>query len=128
MALVVAGLGAVYVAGWWRLRRRKPRAARPWPLVLYLSGLAVVVLALLSPLDTFAAWLFTRISRKKFPPCAPPGNKANHLSVRLNLRKSAASSMRLWDAARQPTISWNGEPSRPCSSLRRSSRALRAFP
>ena len=36
-----------------------PRAAGPWEVVLYLSGLAVVVVTLLSPLDTCAAWLFT---------------------------------------------------------------------
>lgn len=59
MALVVAGLAAVYVAGWCRLRRRKPEAAGPWSSSLYLSGLAVVVVTLLSSLDTFAAWLFT---------------------------------------------------------------------
>lgn len=59
VALVVGGLGVAYVTGWRRLRRRNRGAARPWELGLYLSGLAVIVLALLSPLDTFAAWLFT---------------------------------------------------------------------
>ena len=38
VALVVAGLGAVYVTGWCRLRRRKPKAVRPWRLALYLSS------------------------------------------------------------------------------------------
>jgi len=74
VALVIAGLAAVYVAGWCRLRRRKPEAAGPWELVLYLSGLAVVALALLSPLDTFAAWLFTlhMVEHQLLTMVAPP--------------------------------------------------------
>lgn len=59
VTLVVTVLAAVYVTGWRRLRRRRPRAARPPHLVLYLTGLGVIVLALLSPIDTFAAWLLT---------------------------------------------------------------------
>lgn len=47
MAHVVSGLGAVYVTGWCRLRRRKPKAVRPWRLALYLCGLAAIILALL---------------------------------------------------------------------------------
>ncbi len=38
VALVGAGLGAVYVTGWCRLRGRKPKAVRPWRLALYLGG------------------------------------------------------------------------------------------
>jgi len=37
----------------------RPKAVRPWRLALYLCGLAAIILALLSPLDTFAPWLFT---------------------------------------------------------------------
>jgi cytochrome c oxidase assembly factor CtaG len=57
VALVVTGLGALYVTGWGRLRRRRPRAVTAGQLVLYLTGLVVIILALLSPLDTFASWL-----------------------------------------------------------------------
>lgn len=74
VALVVAGLGAVYVTGWCRLRRRKPKAVRPWRLALYLCGLAVIILALLSPLDTFAPWLFTlhMVEHQLLTMVAPP--------------------------------------------------------
>ncbi|MBI4610711.1 MAG: cytochrome c oxidase assembly protein [Candidatus Rokubacteria bacterium] len=59
VALVVAALGVAYVTGWRRLRRRTPAIARPGRLALYLLGLSVIVLALLSPIDTLAAWLLT---------------------------------------------------------------------
>lgn len=47
------------MTGWYRLRRRRPGAARPVQLVLYLTGLGVIVLTLLSPIDTLAGWLLT---------------------------------------------------------------------
>ena len=74
VALVVAGLAAVYVTGWCRLRRRKPKAVRPWRLALYLCGLAAIILALLSPLDTFAPWLFTlhMVEHQLLTMVAPP--------------------------------------------------------
>ena len=74
VAFVVAGFAAAYVVGWWRLRRRRPGAARPWQLILYLTGLAVIALALLSPIDTFATWLFTlhMIEHELLTMVAPP--------------------------------------------------------
>jgi len=57
VALVVAGLGVAYIMGWRRLRVRKRGAVKSWDVVLYLTGLAVIVLALFSPLDTFEASL-----------------------------------------------------------------------
>lgn len=55
---VLISLGTAYTLGWWRLHRRRFRVARPWRLALYLGGLGVVSLALLSPIDTFASLLF----------------------------------------------------------------------
>ena len=49
--LVVLALGA----GWWRVRRRRPQV--PWQLALSLAGLAVIAVALLSPLDALASLL-----------------------------------------------------------------------
>jgi cytochrome c oxidase assembly factor CtaG len=59
--LPLGGLGALYVRGWWRLRRapRTRRAAPSWRLAVYLGGLASVVLALCSPLDLLAEVSFT---------------------------------------------------------------------
>lgn len=56
--LVVTLLGGVYVAGWWRLRRQDAYIARTWRLALYLAGLAIICLSLLSPIDTFGSLLF----------------------------------------------------------------------
>lgn len=56
--LVVALLGTAYAAGWWHLRRKGTRIARTWQLTLYLAGLAIIGLALLSPIDTFGSFLF----------------------------------------------------------------------
>jgi cytochrome c oxidase assembly factor CtaG len=55
---VVAVLGATYLLGWCRLHRRQPSAAPAWRLSLYMAGLAVIVLALLSPIDTLGSLLF----------------------------------------------------------------------
>ncbi len=57
--IAVVGLGSVYVAGWVRLRRLHPRAARPGPLGLYLAGLLAIAVALLSPIDMLADRLLT---------------------------------------------------------------------
>jgi cytochrome c oxidase assembly factor CtaG len=56
--LVLAALGAVYVMGWMRLRRRGPALARLGRLALYGGGLAALGLALLSPLGSAASRLF----------------------------------------------------------------------
>lgn len=55
--LVVLALGTFYITGWWRLRRRRPQVARRWQLALSLAGLAVIAVALLSPLDALASLL-----------------------------------------------------------------------
>lgn len=56
---VLVVLGTVYITGWWRLRREGARIARKGGLGLYLAGLILIGLALLSPLDTLGAFLFT---------------------------------------------------------------------
>jgi len=56
--LVLALLGGGYVAGWSRLRRRARRVARPWRLALYLTGLASIGLALVSPVHSLGSVLF----------------------------------------------------------------------
>ena len=58
--LVLVGLGITYGLGWWRLRRQGHlRLANGWRLAAYLGGLAVLGLALLSPIDTLQPLLFT---------------------------------------------------------------------
>ncbi len=58
--LVVVGLGALYTWGWRRVRRAGyPRLAPWWRLLFYLSGLAALVLALVSPIDELASSLFS---------------------------------------------------------------------
>lgn len=58
--LALAGLGAFYALGWWRLRRRgRQQLANGWRLAAYMSGLAVVGVALLSPIDTLQSLLFS---------------------------------------------------------------------
>ena len=58
--LVLAALGGLYVRGWRRTRRRGHRGLAPrWRLLAYLTGLASLALALLSPLDHLAEVLFT---------------------------------------------------------------------
>lgn len=51
---VVGFVGITFIAGWLRLRRRNLYAVRKWQLALYLGGLAAILLALISPLDTLA--------------------------------------------------------------------------
>jgi len=52
-------LGGIYLTGWRRLRqRRSARVADKRSLALYLTGLALLGLALLSPIDTMASVLF----------------------------------------------------------------------
>lgn len=59
--LAVGALAALYLRGWWRLRRtRRTRGAAPgWRLAAYLVGLASVALALCSPLELLAELSFT---------------------------------------------------------------------
>jgi len=55
VVLVLVTLASVYASGWWRLREAGyGRLARTWGLILYLSGLAVVGVALLSPIAELA--------------------------------------------------------------------------
>jgi putative membrane protein len=61
-------MGVLYGRGWWLLRqrsdRRSHRAGQPWPLsagwriVAYFSGLVVIGLALLSPIEMLSGQLF----------------------------------------------------------------------
>lgn len=52
-------LGGIYITGWRRLRQRgATQSASRRSMALYLSGLELLGLALLSPLDTMAALLF----------------------------------------------------------------------
>ena len=60
VALVLVTLGSAYACGWWRLRTAGyARLARGWRLILYVSGLAAVAVALLSPIDHLAHVLLT---------------------------------------------------------------------
>ena len=53
--LVLAVVAVVFfVSGWRRLRRRRPELAPPSRLALFLAGVAVVVVGLVSPLDAIA--------------------------------------------------------------------------
>ncbi len=57
--LVLGVLGGTYVAGWHRLRRRGSGwNAGGGRLALYLTGVTLLSLALLSPIDTFGSFLF----------------------------------------------------------------------
>ena len=59
--LAVGALAALYLRGWWQLRRTpRTRGAAPgWRLAAYLTGLGCVVLALCSPLELLAELSFT---------------------------------------------------------------------
>jgi putative membrane protein len=58
--VVLLSLGAIYGLGWWRLHRMgHRRLANGWRLVAYWGGLAVVGLALLSPVDLLQSLLFS---------------------------------------------------------------------
>ena len=69
--LVLALAGTLYSRGWWRLRKRTyhrrqtlRRAGQRWPLtavwrlVSYLSGLVILAVALMSPIDVLGGQLF----------------------------------------------------------------------
>ena len=55
VVLALVTLASVYASGWSRLREAGyARLARRWRLVLYLSGVASLAVALLSPIDELA--------------------------------------------------------------------------
>jgi cytochrome c oxidase assembly factor CtaG len=55
LVLVLAAVAIAYfVSGWRRLRQRRPELAPPSRLVLFLAGVGVVLVGLLSPLDAIA--------------------------------------------------------------------------
>ena len=59
VVLVLLLMAGAYCLGWWRLRRQGyRRLASGWRLAAYLGGLAVLALALLSPIDTLQSLLF----------------------------------------------------------------------
>lgn len=64
-------LGYLYSVGWWRLHKRtavsrqtprapgrRPPLAAPWRLVSYLTGLVLIAISLLSPIDILSQQLF----------------------------------------------------------------------
>jgi len=63
--VVLLTAGTLYSIGWRRLRARQVgvrpanRLARGWRLASYLGGLAVLAIALMSPIDTLGGQLFT---------------------------------------------------------------------
>jgi putative membrane protein len=58
--LVLGLLGGIYLTGWLRLRQRgsSRNIIHGGHLALYMTGLVLLALALLSPLDTFTPLLF----------------------------------------------------------------------
>jgi cytochrome c oxidase assembly factor CtaG len=57
--LILGTATALYIAGWWRLRRKgRRKLATGWRLASYLSGITALVLALLSPIDALQSLLF----------------------------------------------------------------------
>lgn len=66
LIIVLALAGMTYTWGWWRLRRRtaarmrsKWQAGATWRPVAYVSGLILLGLALMSPIDVLASQLFS---------------------------------------------------------------------
>jgi cytochrome c oxidase assembly factor CtaG/polyferredoxin len=57
LLLLLFVLSALYVRGWWRLHRERPQRYTPARLASFLGGLAVLFLAIASPLDAFASLL-----------------------------------------------------------------------
>lgn len=51
-------LAVLYTAGWSRLRRKGGRLANGWRLAAYVAGVALIGLALLSPIETLSGQLF----------------------------------------------------------------------
>jgi cytochrome c oxidase assembly factor CtaG len=44
----------VYCRGWWLIRKTRPSIFPAWRLVCFLAGIAAIIVALASPLDTFS--------------------------------------------------------------------------
>ena len=65
LALIGAAIAVgFFLSGWRRLHRRRPEAA-PWTRIpLFLAGVAIVLVALLSPLDAIV-WLLVRLFREE---------------------------------------------------------------
>src|SRR6185503_14084014 len=47
----------IYMCGWWKLRRQMPQRYGTSRLISFMSGLAVIIIAIASPLDAFASLL-----------------------------------------------------------------------
>lgn len=58
VVIVVTFLSTTYVVGWRRLRRRNSHSAKKWQLLVYLTSMATICLALLSPIDALGSLLF----------------------------------------------------------------------
>jgi cytochrome c oxidase assembly factor CtaG len=57
--LILGTATVLYIAGWWRLRRKgRRKLATGWRLASYLGGITALVLALLSPIDALQSLLF----------------------------------------------------------------------
>lgn len=56
-AIAILSTGIVYLRGWLQLRRQLPRRFPAWRLACFQGGLAVVLLAIASPLDAFGELL-----------------------------------------------------------------------
>jgi cytochrome c oxidase assembly factor CtaG len=59
VGLVLGAAATVYAAGWRRLRARSAASVPRWQLACYLGGLAVIALALLSPVSVYAGVLLS---------------------------------------------------------------------
>ena len=59
VGLVLGAGAAVYLIGWCRLRARSTASAPRWRLACYLGGLAVIGLALLSPVSVYSGMLLS---------------------------------------------------------------------
>ena len=65
--LILAAAGIIYSLGWWRLRtrtssgraRNRWQAGAKWRPVLYILGLLLLAIALMSPIDVLSAQMFT---------------------------------------------------------------------
>jgi len=60
VVVVLGLLGTLYVTGWWRLHSRHPssKLANKRRLAAYLSGLAILTITLISPVDLLGSQLF----------------------------------------------------------------------
>ncbi len=58
VVIVVTFLSTAYVTGWRRLRKRNSHSTKNWQLFLYVTSMATICLALLSPIDALGSFLF----------------------------------------------------------------------